>query len=97
MTWLGDHIGAGTSDLHFHPSSRVPAACWTERKDASCIWITSMPQNLWESSLVWIRPRGPMKCQMILWKTFPRDKEREVWRQRGGGGRGREELCSKTT
>lgn len=28
MTWLGDHIGAGTSDLHFHPSSRVPAAYW---------------------------------------------------------------------
>ena len=41
-----------------------------------------MSQNLWESSLVWIRPRAPTKCQMILWKGFPRNKER------GSGDRG---------
>lgn len=42
---------------------------------------------------MWIRPRA--LCQMILWKGFPRDKEREEWRQRGKGGGEREIIVLK--
>lgn len=49
-----------------------------------------MPQNLRESSLVWIRPRALTKCQMILWKGFLRDKEE--WRQNGRAGEREREI-----